>query len=163
MLKLCFKSVNFTATGGFTDTYNSVATPDVWASGEIEAGKALLKKYAPQIADAGDQAMGPIGGQAGGGLTGWEDFVFYDPQDAESSKAAAAVSDEGDRLKAEQGRPPGGMLFGLAKATHADPEARAQKLGKSPEYNWQRKIKETLDPNSVGSGNYFWGADLSKE
>lgn len=162
MLKLCFKSVNFTATGGFIDTYNSVATPDVWASGEIEAGKKLLKKYAGSIADAGDQAMGPIGGQGGGGVTGWEDFVFYDPQDPESAKAAAAVSDEGDRLKAAQGRPPGGMLFGLARATHADVDARAGKLSRSPEYNWQRKLKQALDPNSVGSGNYFWAAEPAK-
>jgi hypothetical protein len=159
MLKLCFKSVNFTATGGFIDTYNSVATPDVWASGEIEAGKALLKKYVPGIADAGDQAMGPVGGQGGGGVTGWEDFVFYDPQDPDSSKAAAECSDEGDRLKAAQGRPPGGMLFGLARATHADVDARAKKLSRSPEYNWQRKLKKALDPNGVGSGNYFWGAE----
>ncbi len=163
MLRLCFKNLNFTATGGFIDTYNSVATPDVWASGEIQAGKKLLKKYAGRIADAGDQAMGPIGGQGGGGVTGWEDFVFYDPFDPDSSKAAAEVSDEGDKLKAVQGRPPGGMLLGLARATHADQEARAQKLSKSPEYNWQRKIKETLDPNGVGSGNYFWGADTSKK
>ena len=163
MLKLCFKSVNFTATGGFIDTYNSVATPDVWASGEIEAGKALLKKYAGRIADAGDQAMGPVGGQGGGGVTGWEDFVFYDPQDPDSSKAAAECSDEGDRLKAAQGRPPGGMLFGLARATHADADARAKKLSRSPEYNWQRKLKAALDPNGVGSGNYFWGAEPSQE
>jgi glycolate oxidase len=163
MLKLCFKSVNFTATGGFIDTYNSVASPDVWASGEIEAGKALLKKYAGKIADAGDQAMGPIGGQGGGGVTGWEDFVFYDPQDPDSTKAAAEVSDEGDRLKAAQGRPPGGMLFGLARSTHADVDVLAKKLSKSPEYNWQRKLKEILDPNEVGSGNYFWGADLSND
>ena len=163
MLKLCFKSVNFTATGGFIDTYNSVASPDVWASGEIEAGKALLKKYAGKIADAGDQAMGPIGGQGGGGVTGWEDFVFYDPQDPDSTKAAAEVSDEGDRLKAAQGRPPGGMLFGLARSTHADVDVLAKKLSRSPEYNWQRKLKEILDPNEVGSGNYFWGADLSND
>jgi hypothetical protein len=159
MLKLCFKNLNFTPTGGFIDTYNSVATPDVWASGEIEAGKKLLKKYAGRIADAGDQAMGPIGGQGGGGVTGWEDFVFYDPQDPDSVKAAVEVSDEGDRLKAEQGRAPGGMLLGLARATHADADARAKKLSKSPEYRWQRRIKEVMDPNSVGSGNYFWGAE----
>jgi hypothetical protein len=73
------------------------------------------------------------------------------------------VSDEGDKLKAEQGRPPGGMLVGLARGTHADPEIRAKKLSKSPEYHWQRKIKEALDPNGVGSGNYFWGAEPSKE
>ena len=161
MIRLCFKNLNFTATGGFVDTYNSVATPDVWASGEIEAGKALLKKYAGRIADAGDQAMGPIGGQGGGGVTGWEDFVFYDPYDPDSAKAAAEVSDEGDRLKAQLGRPPGGMLLGLARATHADVEVRAKKLSKSPEYQWQRKLKELLDPNEVGSGNYFWGAEPS--
>jgi hypothetical protein len=55
------------------------------------------------------------------------------------------------------------MLVGLAKSTHADVDARAKKLGSSPEFNWQRKIKEKLDPNSVSSGNYFWGADQSKE
>jgi glycolate oxidase len=148
MIKLCFKNLNFTATGGFSDTYNSVASPE---------------KYAGRIADAGDQAMGPIGGQGGGGVTGWEDFVFYDPQDPDSVKAAMEVSDEGDKLKAEQGRPPGGMLVGLARGTHADPEIRAKKLSKSPEYHWQRKIKEALDPNGVGSGNYFWGAEPSKE
>jgi glycolate oxidase len=163
MIKLCFKNLNFTSTGGFIDTYNSVASPDVWASGEIEAGKELLKKYAGRIADAGDQAMGPIGGQGGGGVTGWEDFVFYDPQDPDSVKAAIEVSDEGDKLKAEKGRPPGGMLLGLARGTHADEEIRAKKLSKSPEYNWQRKLKEVLDPNGVGSGNYFWGAEPSKE
>jgi hypothetical protein len=163
MIKLCFKNLNFTATGGFSDTYNSVASPDVWASGEIEAGKKLLKKYAGRIADAGDQAMGPIGGQGGGGVTGWEDFVFYDPYDPDSAKAATEISDEGDKLKIAQGRPPGGMLLGLARSTHADPEIRAQKLSKSPEYHWQRKIKELLDPNEVGSGNYFWGAETSKE
>jgi glycolate oxidase len=162
MIRLCFKNLNFTATGGFIDTYNSVATPDVWASGEIEAGKALLKTYAGRIADAGDQAMGPIGGQGGGGVTGWEDFVFYDPYDSDSAKAAAEVSDEGDRLKAGLGRPPGGMLLGLARATHADIESRAKKLSKSPEYQWQRKLKQLLDPNGVGSGNYFWGAEPSK-
>ena len=161
MIRLCFKNLNFTATGGFVDTYNSVATPDVWASGEIEAGKALLKKYAGRIADAGDQAMGPIGGQGGGGVTGWEDFVFYDPYDPDSAKAAAEVSDEGDRLKAQLGRPPGGMLLGLARATHADVEVRAKKLSKAPEYRWQRKLKELLDPNEVGSGNYFWAAEPS--
>jgi glycolate oxidase len=163
MIKLCFKNLNFTATGGFIDTYNSVASPDVWASGEIEAGKELLKKYAGRIADAGDQAMGPIGGQGGGGVTGWEDFVFYDPYDPDSVKAAAEVSDEGDKLKAEQGRPPGGMLLGLARGMHADQEIRAKKLSRSPEYHWQRKLKEILDPNGVGSGNYFWGAEPSKE
>ena len=163
MLKLCFKNLNFAATGGFSDTYNSVASPDVWASGEIEAGKKLLKKYAGRIADAGDQAMGPIGGQGGGGVTGWEDFVFYDPYDPDSVKAAMEISDEGDKLKAEQGRLPGGMLVGLARGTHADPEARAKKLAKAPEYNWQRKIREFMDPNGVGSGNYFWGGESSKE
>jgi len=163
MLRLCFKNLNFAATGGFSDTYNSVASPDVWASGEIEAGKKLLKKYAGRIADAGDQAMGPIGGQGGGGVTGWEDFVFYDPYDPDSVKAAMEISDEGDKLKAEQGRPPGGMLVGLARGTHANPEMRAKKLSKSPEYSWQRKIREALDPNGVGSGNYFWGAEPSKE
>ena len=163
MIKLCFKNLNFTATGGFIDTYNSVASPDVWASGEIEEGKALLKKYAGRIADAGDQAMGPVSGQGGGGVTGWEDFLFYDPQDPDSAKAAVEVSDEGDRLKAAQGRPPGGMLLGLARATHADERLRAQKLAKVAEYRWQRKLKEALDPNGVGSGNYFWGADPSTE
>ena len=34
LIKLCFKNLNFTATGGFSDTYNSVASPDVWASGK---------------------------------------------------------------------------------------------------------------------------------
>jgi len=163
MLRLCFKNLNFTATGGFIDTYNSVATPDVWASGEIEAGKKLLKKYAGRIADAGDQAMGPVGGQAGGGVTGWEDFVFYDPSDPDSVKAAVEISDEGDKRKAALGRPPGGMLLGLARATHTDQDIRAQKLSRSPEYNWQRKLKGLLDPNSVGSGNYFWGAEPSEE
>ena len=163
MLRLCFKSVNFAATGGFIDSYNSVATPDVWASGEIEAGKKLLKKYAGRIADAGDQAMGPIGGQGGGGCTGWEDFVFYDPADPDSAQAATEVSDEGDVLKAKQGRPPGGMLLGLARATHSDVNVRSKKLSKSPEYRWQRRIKEVLDPGSVGSGNYFWGAEPEKE
>ncbi len=161
MLKLCFKSLNFTATGGFIDTYNSVASPDVWASGEIEAGKQLLKKYAGRIADAGDQAMGPVGGQGGGGVTGWEDFVFYDPYDPDSVKAAIEVSDEGDRIKVANNRPPGGMLLGLARNTHADVGIRANKLSKSPEYHWQRKLKEKLDPNKVGSGNYFWGAEKS--
>lgn len=163
MLKLCFKSMNFSATGGFIDTYNSVASPDVWASGEIEAGKALLKKYAGRIADAGDQAMGPISGQGGGGVTGWEDFVFFDPYDPDSAKAATEVSDEGDRLKLAQGRPPGGMLYGLARSTHADVKIRAKKLSKSPEYQWQRKLKALLDPNGVGSGNYFWGTEPLKE
>jgi hypothetical protein len=55
------------------------------------------------------------------------------------------------------------MLLGLARGTHADEEIRAKKLSKSPEYNWQRKLKEVLDPNGVGSGNYFWGAEPSKE
>ena len=51
------------------------------------------------------------------------------------------------------------MLLGLARSTHADVEIRAKKLSKSPEYRWQRKLKEMLDPNGVGSGNYFWGAE----
>ena len=163
MIKLCFKNLNFTATGGFIDTYNSVASPDVWASGEIEAGKALLKKYAGRIADAGDQAMGPIGGQGGGGVTGWEDFVFYDPYDPDSAKAATEVSDEGDRLKATARPASRRDAVGAGRSTHADVEIRAKKLSKSPEYRWQRKLKELLDPNGVGSGNYFWGAEPSKE
>lgn len=163
MIKLCFKSLNFAATGGFIDTYNSVASPDVWASGEIEAGKALLKKYAGRIADAGDQAMGPIGGQGGGGVTGWEDFVFYDPYDPDSVQAAIEVSDEGDKLKAQNSRPPGGMLLGLARSTHADAEKRAKRLSKAPEFNWQRKLRQLMDPNGVGSGNYFWAAEPADE
>jgi hypothetical protein len=55
------------------------------------------------------------------------------------------------------------MLGGLARATHADVRVRAKKLSKSPEYQWQRKLKEMLDPNEVGSGNYFWGAEPAKE
>jgi hypothetical protein len=51
------------------------------------------------------------------------------------------------------------MLLGLARATHADEKARAQKLAKAEEYRWQRRLKEMLDPNGVGSGNYFWGTD----
>ncbi|MCX8044918.1 MAG: FAD-binding oxidoreductase [Desulfobacterota bacterium] len=161
MMRLCFKNLNFTATGGFIDTYNSVASPDIWASGEIEAGKKLLKKYAGRIADAGDQAMGPIAGQGGGGVTGWEDFLFYDPHDPDSVQAAIEVSDEGDRLKAQQGRPPGGMLLGLARTTHTEEKVRAQKLVHAREYQWQRKLKQIFDPNGIGSGNYLWAAEPS--
>jgi hypothetical protein len=53
------------------------------------------------------------------------------------------------------------MLLGLARATHADVEVRAKKLSKAPEYRWQRKLKELLDPNGVGSGNYFWAEEPS--
>ena len=103
----------------------------------------------------GDAMMGPAGGLGGGGLTGFEQFVHYDPADKESVKAVVEHLHNAKSDATSHGFPPGKEDLYL-KIAMTDEQLRQQCVRSSQPvvFNIQQKIKELLDPNDIGDRLY---------
>ena len=157
--RLGHKHINFVWAGGYIGSWMQSGTPD-WVKGYVPAAAAGLERDSEDgllVQCGGDAMMGTGGAYPGGGVMGLEQFVSYDGNDKDSTRAAGikhmedAVKDAArHRLPARQGSP----LHGDA----ARPTSSASTSGRRPSspspYVFQRKIKEHFDPNDVGDRMY---------
>ena len=95
--------------------------------------------------------MGSVGTAGGGGYSAFENFILYDPSDAESVEAARACNADAGNVAAGAGL--GGYNFFFIENERLQ-TLLAEQAG-SPIFQWQQKIKEAFDPNGVGDGSYL--------
>jgi hypothetical protein len=101
--------------------------------------------------------MYAITAQGGGGDLGLEEFIHYDTHEPESVKAVHELFKEAGRISDEMelGR---GIERSLG-ALRLSKEERDLMLSTVPQpamYYYQRKIKESFNPNDIGDGGYLW-------
>lgn len=158
LIKMCFKGMNWITGGGFSDAFSIMGTPDMlFGSGltertaELQRKKIITDKLVHHGGEAGMAALESLGVDAG--ICGLEPFVFYDPHDVESSKAALEAMIEGDKFLKERGlRSTDGSV-----AYNVLPHGKERKFSARPDvYRWQQKIKEVFDPYGLGDGSYLY-------
>jgi hypothetical protein len=96
--------------------------------------------------------MGNVAGAGGGGNTCLEQFIFYDPHDSESVRKTLEFCHEATKLGMELGI--GAGLEALSGLKTTGEAISFMGGGMIDMYRWQRKIKETFDPNDVGDSSY---------
>jgi hypothetical protein len=150
MIKLCFKSLNYVYAGGFHDAMARAGTPELDASGWVEEMREQKRKFGKQggiVDDGGDAGMGGVGVAGGGGYNAFENFILYDPGDAESVAAAEACN-------IDAGQVAGGYNYFFKEKEEIQSQLAAWE--RPVIFKFQQKIKETFDPNGVGDGSYLY-------
>jgi len=168
--RLGHKHCNFMWVGGYMGSWMQPGTPD------------FVKRYVPvametferdqqshQLVECGGDAMMGCGSTVtGGGYFGLEQFVSYDPNDNGSIDACVKHMEDAVAHATSHGVPPGKEWAYLQVGW---PDERVwDALAKMPQrfvLNFQTKIKEAFDPNSLGDRNYQflppgWGEDAVK-
>jgi hypothetical protein len=157
--RLGHKHCNFLWAGGYMGSWMQPGTPD------------YVKKYVPVAIETfgreqqshklvecgGDALMGCGSTIPGGGYTGLEQFVSYDPNDNESIQACITHMENVLPNAATVGVPPGKEYIYLQVGW--EEERVWDALAKLPQrfvLDFQRKIKEAFDPNGLGDRNYPW-------
>jgi hypothetical protein len=107
------------------------------------------------VDDGGDASMGPLSAYGGGGVAGWEQFMYYDASSAESTTAGRAYFMEAEQVGLKAG-------FGPGRGTEQDiftPKEQRQAALRSASqpdiFNWPRKIKQVFDPGDIGDDGYL--------
>ena len=107
--RLGHKHINFVWAGGYIGSWMQFGTPD-WVKGYVPVAKAGLARDAAGgllVQCGGDAMMGSGSGIPLGGATGLEQFVNYDPDDHESTKAGVRHMEDAVNDAASVGYPPG--------------------------------------------------------
>lgn len=160
MQRLGHKHCNFIWVGGYMGSWMQPGTPDFvkkYAPIAIEGFERDQKASDKLVQCGGDALMGCGSTVAGGGFFGFEQFVSYDPNDNDSIDACVKHMEDAIADCAEHGIPPGKELLYLQIGWTDERIWNA--LSKMPQQfvlNFQRKIKEAFDPNSLGDRNYPW-------
>ncbi len=99
--------------------------------------------------------MGPLSAYGGGGVCGWEQFMYYDASDGDSTTAARELFLEAEKVGLKHGFGPGrGTEFDIY--TPKEKRQAAFRAAEQPDiFNWPRKIKEAFDPGDVGDWGYM--------
>jgi hypothetical protein len=153
------KHCNFMWVGGYMGSWMQVGTPDFVKNYVPVAIETFYddQKSGKLVQCGGDAMMGCGSTIGGGGFTGLEQFVSYDPNDHESVAACIKHMEDAVTTTAKHGIPPGKEYKYLQVGW---PEEKVwDALAKAPQqfiFNFQRKIKAAFDPNSLGDRNYPW-------
>jgi hypothetical protein len=159
MQRLGHKHCNFMWAGGYMGSYMQGGNPD-W-----------VKKYVPMAIESfaedqkdgllvqcgGDALMGAGSSLAGGGAFGFEQFVSYDLADDKSIQACIDHMERAIELCKLRGIPLGKEAWYLQIGWTDERIWNA--MANAPQtfvFDFQRKIKEAVDPNALGDRNYAW-------
>jgi glycolate oxidase len=155
--RLGHKHINFVWVGGYIGSWMQFGTPD-WVKGYVPTAAAGLERDAAAgllVQCGGDAMMGSGSGLPGGGELGLEQFVSYDPVDADSIAAGRRHMEDAVKDAAAIGYPPGkeGMYLQMG---WSDDQLREALAGSSQPvvFRFQHRIKEAFDPNDVGDRLY---------
>lgn len=163
LIKLCFKNLNFIYNGTYAGSFSIKGIPDWVALKLVPVAIDVLGEHQKKglIVDSGaDSMMSSISDIGGGGRTWMEQFSFYDPADKKSTEGATAYLSSAVKAARERGWPPS---YDTDYVEPFGPGRRAR-LSRMPfphqaTLQWQRKIKEVLDPNDTGEGSYSWAEE----
>ncbi len=155
--RLGHKHLNFVWVGGYLGSWMQPGTPDFVKKYVPIAIKGLYRDAAGGllVQCGGDALMGCGSTVAGGGWSGLEQFVSYDPADRESIKAGTKHMEDAITDAISNGIPPGKEAIYLSLG-YKD-EKIWDTLANSQQpiiFHFQRKIKEAFDPNDIGDRNY---------
>ncbi|MGA3128132.1 MAG: FAD-binding oxidoreductase [Candidatus Korobacteraceae bacterium] len=159
LLRLGHKHCNFVWAGGVMGSWMQSGTPDYAKryAPIAAAGLARDQKSHMLVECGGDALMGAGSTIAGGGFTGLEQFVSYDPSDNGSVDACIKHMEDAVVDATSHGFPPGKEF--LYMQVGWTEERVWDALAKLPQrfiLDFQRKIKEAFDPNDLGDRNYPW-------
>lgn len=157
LIRMCFKGLNMTFSGGYRGSWSQKGTPD-FAISYVPVASEILARHQKSgllVKAGGDSMMGPASGQGGGSYTGFEQFCFYDPADIESVKASLAYFEE-CATTAKKMRLSSGYEWRIFESLLSEQEKRARFLASpQPEiYHYQRKIREVFNPHNLGDDMY---------
>jgi hypothetical protein len=153
------KHCNYMWVGGYMGSWMQPGTPDFVRNyvPVAIAGFERDQKSHLLVECGGDAMMGCGSTLGGGGYVGLEQFVSYDPNDNDSVKACIKHMEDAITDTKAHGIPFGKEYIYL-QVGWTD-ERIWDDLAKMPQkfvLNFQRKIKEEFDPNSLGDRNYPW-------
>ncbi len=164
LIRLGHKNLNYTLCSSYEGNYGMSGNVFVTAKlmEEAAALKDKITKATNGVADTGgDSDMGSISIVGGGGVTGWEYFVFFDAYDKPSITEARELIDETQKWMFEKGL---GLDMGRWNAdarrpdaydyTQEEHDAMYEKLPQPlvPEYQW--KVREAFNPKHL-TGSYY--------
>ncbi len=159
MVRLGHKHCNFIWAGGYMGSWMQPGIPDFVRNYVPVAidGFARDQKSGLLVQCGGDALMGNGSTIGGGGWMGLEQFVSYDPADDASVQACIDHMEDAWADCKANGIPPGKEVQYLSIGW--SDERFFNDLSGAPQtfvFNFNRKIKEAYDPNSLGDRNYPW-------
>ena len=163
LIRLGHKNLNLVFGGGYDGGFGLQGTPDYGTQfmEEVTEFKREWETKGQIVAAGGDCAMGGIGVMGGGGATVWENFAHFDPHDKESTEGTLDFFNASSAYGIKRGWGPG-MEKQNDSARWTDgrttPKEIRDKLltsqGQPHVFRYQRRIKETFDPNDLGDTYY---------
>ena len=167
MIRLGHKNLNLVYGGGYDGCFGLGGSPDWGTSGtpprveEVTAFKVEWEKKGNIVASGGDAMMGGIGGMGGGGMTMWENFTHFDPHNKESTEGTLEFFNAATKYGIEKGWGPGMekmneyARWSDGRTTPKEVRDRIFLASAQPHvFRYQRKIRETFNPNNLGDGYY---------
>jgi hypothetical protein len=162
LVRLGHKNLNLVYGGGYDGCFGLHGNPDFGTQyiEEVTEFKRQWEEKGNIVAAGGDCAMGGIGVMGGGGATVWENFAHFDPHDKASTEGTLEFFNASSAYGVKRGWGPG-MEKQNDSARWTDgkttPKAIRDKLlsgGQPSVFRYQRRIKETFDPNDLGDTYY---------
>jgi hypothetical protein len=157
--RLGHKQLNWVYVGGYLGTWMQSGPPDFVIKYRPVAEAGLYRDSASGllVQSGGDSMMGSGSSIGGGGHTGFEQFVSYDPAYKMSIKAAIEHMHNATRDAVQNGFAPGHETPFLQIGMTDDQLHNGFAKSNQPLiYHLQREIKQLLDPNDVGDRLYTW-------
>ena len=157
--RLGHKHLNWVYAGGYLGTWMQSGPPDyaIQYRPVAEEGMYRDQQSGLLVQSGGDSMMGSGSAIGGGGHTGLEQFVSYDPSNKDSVKAVVKHMHDATKDAVEHGFPPGHETPFLQMAmTDGQLHQQFAKSSQPIVFHLQRKIKELLDPNDIGDRLYTW-------
>ena len=166
LIRLGHKNLNLVYGGGYDGCFGLGGTPDYATYGtprveEAATFKAEWEKKGNIVAAGGDCMMGGIGGLGGGGFTIWENFTHFDPHDKASTEGTLEFFNAATKYGMEKGWGPGmekmndAARWSDGRTTPKEIRDRMLSATAQPDvFRYQRKIKETFNPNDLGDAYY---------
>jgi glycolate oxidase len=167
MIRLGHKNLNLVYGGGYDGCFGIGGTPDYATFDtppKVEQArdfKAEWEKKGNIVASGGDAMMGGIGGMGGGGMTMWENFTHFDPHDKASTEGTLAFFNATAQFGIEKGWGPGmEKMNAYARGSNGKtlPKEERDRIflasAQPQAFRYQRKIRETFNPNDLGDAYY---------
>jgi glycolate oxidase len=172
MIRLGHKNLNLVYGGGYDGCFGLGGPPDYGTQHVEEATsfKAQWEKKGKIVAAGGDGMMGGIGGMGGGGMAMWENFTHFDPHNKESTEGTLEFFNAASQYGIEKGWGPGMEkmnAYARGPDGRSTPKEMREKMflasAQPHAFRYQRRIKETFNPNDLGDVYYRTLSDSTEE
>jgi hypothetical protein len=167
MIRLGHKNLNLVYGGGYDGAFGLGGTPDYATFDptpkveQVRDFKVDWEEKGNIVASGGDAMMGGIGGMGGGGMTMWENFTHFDPHNKESTEGTLEFFNAAAKFGMEKGWGPGMekmneyARWSDGRTTPKEVRDRIFLASAQPQaFRYQRKIRETFNPNDLGDAYY---------